>query len=93
MKNEELAVMIQALETNFQKHSEQQFSKFTAKLEEQVTRLDMRVDQLQSAASKSSGEMGNSSQSADSIPVPRASSQSESREVNAILKIMRVKVA
>ncbi|KAF4359410.1 hypothetical protein F8388_005667 [Cannabis sativa] len=85
--------MIQALEANFQKHSEQQFSKFTAKLEEQVTRLDMRVDQLQSAASKSSGETGNTSHSADSIPLPRASSQSESREVNAILKIMRVKVA
>lgn len=93
MKNEELAAMIQALETSFQKHSEKQFSKFTAKLEEQVARLDVRVDQFQSAASKSAVEMGNSSQSSESVPMHRSSAPSESRQVNAILKIMRVKVA
>ena len=85
--------MIQALESNFQKHAEQQFTKFTAKLEEQVARLDVRVDQLQSSASKSQGETGDTSQPADSVTLQRSVSQSESREVNAIMKIMRVKVA
>ena len=53
--------MIQALEANFQKIAEQQFTKFSAKLDEQVTRLDTRVDQLQSSTTKSSVEVGNSS--------------------------------
>ena len=55
MKNEELVAMIQALERNFQKHSKQQFQRFTEKLEEQVSRLDGRVDQLHSSATKQQG--------------------------------------
>ena len=92
MKNEELAAMIQALETNFQKHSAEQFARFSAKLDEQVARLDERVDQLQSPSSKQHGGNGTASSGLGSPSGPKLSPTVESRDVNSLLKVLRVKV-
>ncbi|XP_030479163.2 uncharacterized protein LOC115696402 [Cannabis sativa] len=92
MKNEELAAMIQALEASFQKHTEQQFSRISEKLEEQVARLDGRVDQLQSPMAKPQADNGSSSNNGEPIHGYRSAFNSEARDANLILKTMRVKV-
>ncbi|XP_062103343.1 uncharacterized protein LOC133814394 [Humulus lupulus] len=84
--------MIQALETNFQKHSEEQFARFMARLDEQVARLDDRVNQLQSSSSKPQVVNGTASSGMVSPPGQRPEATIDSRDVNSILKIMRVKV-
>ncbi|XP_062080683.1 uncharacterized protein LOC133785470 [Humulus lupulus] len=92
MKNEELAAMIHALELSFQKHSEEQFARFNAKLDEQVTRLDDRVNQLQTPLGTSHG--GKTSIMHHLHPPTGQNSEgvSENREMNHILKNMKVKV-
>ena len=92
MKNEELAAMIQALEPSFQKHSEEQFARFNARLDEQVARLDDRVNQLQSPSSTPQEGKGSTSNGLNSPAVQRPEVVIENRDVNQILKIMRVKV-
>ncbi|KAF4355172.1 hypothetical protein G4B88_025233 [Cannabis sativa] len=92
MKNEELAAIIQALEASLHKHTEEQFTKVSEKLDEQVARLDVRVDQLQFSASKPQGEVGNSSHATESVTIHRSNSNTKTCEVNSIFKVMRVKV-
>ena len=92
MKNEELAAMIHALELNFQKHSEEQFARFNAKLDEQVTRLDDRVNQLQTPSGPSQGGRASVVQDLHSPSKQYSEGISDNREMNNILKSMRVKV-
>ncbi|KAM6583243.1 hypothetical protein CsatB_010245 [Cannabis sativa] len=92
MKNEELAAMIQALESNFQKHSAEQFARFSARLDEQVARLDERVDQLQSPSSKQQEGNGTATSGLGSPSRPKQPANVDSRDINSLLKVLRVKV-
>ncbi|XP_060967566.1 uncharacterized protein LOC115704201 [Cannabis sativa] len=92
MKNEELAAMIQALESNFQKHSAEQFARFSTRLDEQVARLDERVDQLQSPSSKQQEGNGTATSGLGSPSRPKQPANVDSRDINSLLKVLRVKV-
>ena len=98
MKNEEIAALFVDMKNSFKEYSETQFEKFTDLLNQHCVRTDEKLSKLspsspmeateaksQSGLQKPGGEMGSSS-------APRASWGSESREMDTIIKGLRVKV-
>lgn len=92
MKNEEIAGLLQAMELNFKQHSDAQFQKFSALLEQHVAKTEERFTQLPQASSENSeGHVGTARESGQSN-TRRTGMTRDHQEVNSLLKTLRVKV-
>ncbi|XP_060969861.1 uncharacterized protein LOC133037067 [Cannabis sativa] len=89
--NEEIAGLLQAMELNFKQHSDAQFQKFSALLDQHVSKTEERLNQLPNTGLGESEGRSVDRESAQA-GVRRSDMTSDDRELNTLLKTLRVKV-
>lgn len=92
MKNEEIAGLLQALESNFKQHSEAQFQKISELLEQHVSKTEERLSQMPQLSSGESGVRAHTDGEMARSGSKRSETTSDNREMNSLLKTLRVKV-
>ncbi|KAF4377290.1 hypothetical protein F8388_012391 [Cannabis sativa] len=99
MKNEEIAALLLDMKNSFKEYSDTQYEKFSKLLNQHCIKTEEKLSKLSLASTKvtfepgSPGMMERTGTETGGSSGPRANWGSESREVNAIIKTLRVKVA
>ncbi|XP_062075133.1 uncharacterized protein LOC133779156 [Humulus lupulus] len=94
MKNDEMVELLTAMENNFKQHAESQLEQFTFILEQHRASKNERLSQISQAPTGSKSKEGNKCVEVEQSPVvtQRHGGDSSSRNLNAFLKTLRVKV-
>lgn len=92
MKNEEIAGLLQSLELNFKQHSDGQFQKFSAMLEQHMLKTEERLTQMSSTGQGDSEGRSSAERETTRLGPRRPEAMADNRELNGLLKTLRVKV-
>ncbi|XP_062075982.1 uncharacterized protein LOC133780122 [Humulus lupulus] len=92
MKNEEIAGLLQALELNFKQHSDAQFQKFSSLLDQHVSKTEERLAQMPPPSSGESEGRASVDRENGRSGSKRSENVADNRELNSLLKTLRVKV-
>ncbi|XP_062109432.1 uncharacterized protein LOC133820560 [Humulus lupulus] len=88
MKNDEIAALLQALDLKWEQRAESQLENFKLMLEQHTAKTEEKFTHLSQSSSPATGREGSTERGGGG----RSESESDVRDVNTILKTMRVKI-